>query len=155
LLLLLLTKHVGTGMDLMQLWRVLLSQREPSLHLHVVLAFLVVLLLLLLLLLHHEHVSAVVAGVGPAVMPVVALRHPLASRRWWLLLLLLLLLHGRGLAVVLVVHVVLVVLVGGLVDWVLLLLFKLAVVGLLRLLWGRLLLWRGLILLRLRQRLLR
>ena len=119
-------------MDLVKLRRLLLLQRQASLHLHVVvllLLLLIVVLLLLLLLLHHElHMPAVVPRVRAAVMPVA-----LWVRHGGLLV-------DVGLAVILFVHVVLIMLVRSLVHGILLLLLLLllAVVGLL--LWGKLLL---------------
>ena len=113
-------------MDLVKLRRLLLLQRQASLHLHVVvlllLLLIVVLLLLLLLLLHHElHMPAVVPRVRAAVMPVA-----LWVRHGGLLV-------DVGLAVILFVHVVLIMLVRSLVHGILLLLLLLllAVVGLL------------------------
>ena len=112
-------------MDLVKLRRLLLLQRQASLHLHVVvllLLLLIVVLLLLLLLLHHElHMPAVVPRVRAAVMPVA-----LWVRHGGLLV-------DVGLAVILFVHVVLIMLVRSLVHGILLLLLLLllAVVGLL------------------------
>ena len=111
-------------MNLVKLRRLLLLQRQPSLHLHVVVLLLlivVLLLLLLLLLLHHElHMPTVVPRIRAAVMPIA-----------------LLVLHGGllvdvCLAVVLLVHVILIMLVRSLVHGILLLLLLLlTVVGLL------------------------